>query len=91
MPLLVNIGNQIASINFQVINELTKPLASTAIIAATDNTIVMWGTTTTTCYIEKYATEMRIPLHRENGVYVMSVDLMVGNPSDKSAPFQRPA
>ena len=46
---------------------------------------------TISSYIENDATGVRIPSHIENGVYFMSVDLMVGNTKDKSAPFQRPA
>ena len=36
-------GSQIASMNLQAINELTQPLASAAITAAKDNTIVLRG------------------------------------------------
>ena len=84
------IGSQIASMNFQAINELTKPLASAARIAAKDNTIVMREPTTSS-YIENDAIGLRIPIHIENGVYVMSVDLLVENTADKDAPFRRPA
>ena len=86
----VKTGSQIASTNFQAINELTKPLASAARTAAKDNTIVMRGPTKSS-YIENDAIGVRIPLHIENGLYVMSVDLMVANTIDKGAPCQRPA
>ena len=62
--------------HFQAINELTKPLASAARTVAKDNTIVMRGPTKSS-YIENDATGVRIPIHIENGVYVMSVNLLV--------------
>ena len=83
-------GSQIASMNFQAINELSKPLASAAKIAAKDNTIVMRGPTKSS-YIENDSTGVRIPIHIENGVYAMSVDLLVENTADQSEPFGRPA
>ena len=69
---------------------LPKPLASAAKIAAKDNTIVMRGPTNSS-YIENDSTGVRIPIHIENGVYVMSVDLLVEHTADKDAPFRRPA
>ena len=59
-------GSQIASMYFQAMNELTKPLASAARIVAKDNTIFMRGPTKSS-YIENDAIGVRTPSHIQNG------------------------
>ena len=83
-------GGRIASMNFQAIDELTKPLASVARITSMNNTVVMRGPDKAS-YIENEKTGVRIPLAIENGVYVMAVDVLLERASEPASPFGRPA
>ena len=76
-------GNIAASMQFQAINELSKPLASAARITAQDNTIVMRGAKKES-YIPNDETGIKIPLHIENGVYVMDVDVLLEESADST-------
>ena len=68
-------GNHIASMHFQSIDELSRPLASAARVAAKGNKIVLDGKGCAS-YIENKASKVRIPLKIEKGVYVMDVQVM---------------
>ena len=83
-------GGRIASMNFQAIEELTKPLASVAKITAMNNTVVMRGPDKAS-YIENEKTGVRIPLAIENGVYVMAVDVLLEEAEESVSPFGRQA
>ena len=72
-----------ASISFQAIDELTRPLASVARIAEKGNTVVLRGADKIS-FIENDKTGTRISLHIENGVYVMNVDVV-----KEESPFGR--
>ena len=85
-----SVGGRVASMNFQAIDELTKPLASVAKIAAKDNTVVMRGPDKSS-YIENDVTGMRIPLTIENGVYVMAIDVLLEEAGESVSPFGRQA
>ena len=90
-------GGSMASLNFQAIKEVKKPLASAAKIANKGNLIVLDGDGFDS-YILNKATKKKIPIVQENNVYVMDVDVMTeegelnlvgSSPRDSEKPFQR--
>ena len=58
--------------NFQAIDSLQKPLASAARITEKGNQIV-FNDSEGKSYIQNHSTGKKVPLHKENGVYVMNV------------------
>ena len=82
-------GKQIAKLNFQAIAEVKKPLASAARIANKGNLIVL-DEDGGESYILNKASKTKIPIHQENGVYVMNVDYMA-EVDDEGEPFARQA
>ena len=77
-------GNHIASMQFQSIDELSRPLASAARVAAKGNRIVLDGEGCSS-YIENKESKVRIPLRIEKGVYVMDVQVLREVEEDDSA------
>ena len=63
------------SMNFQAIDEVSKPLASAARITEKGNQIVFNGENGES-YIKNHKTNKKIPLVKENGVYIMEVEYM---------------
>ena len=79
-------GTKIASMNFQAMNELKRPLPSATRITA----IVMRGAGKES-YIENEKTRVRLPVAIENGIYVRIVDVLLETDGSSSQPFQRQA
>ena len=75
--------------NFQAIDEVQKSLASAAQIANKGNVIVL-GVDGCDSYIFNKEPKQKIPIHQENGVYVMNVDFMVEDAGSAEATFRRP-
>jgi len=80
-------GEVLGSMNFQAIDNLQKPLASAVRITEKGNQIV-FNDSEGKSYIQNHSTGKRVPLHKDNGVYVMNVEFLseMGN----NQPFQRP-
>jgi hypothetical protein len=64
-----------ASMRFQV-SDVTKPLASVARIVEKGN-VVQFGAGQADSFIKNVATGRKIPLHRENGSFVLNVEYLV--------------
>ena len=63
------------SMNFQAIDEVSKPLASAARITEKGNQMVS-NDENGESYIKNHKSDKRIPLVKENGVYVMEVEYL---------------
>ena len=81
---LVNKGEKIikfptngimGSMNFQAIDEVSKPLASAARITEKGNQIIS-NDENEESYIKNHKSNKKIPLVKESGVYIMEVEYM---------------
>ena len=81
-------GDVLGSMSFQAIDSLQKPLASAARITEKGNQIV-FNDAEGKSYIQNHATGKKVPLQKENGVYVMNVEYLSEMEADQS--FRRPA
>ena len=76
------------SMSFLAIDSLQKPLASAARIIEKGSQIVFNDPEGKSC-IQNHPTGNKVPLHKENGVYVMNVEYLSEMETDQS--FRRPA